>query len=380
MRLLIYTDSVYREADGVVYGELSFTLFQAALASRLSAVTLVGRLDPGHGALRYPLPASVAFVGLPYYESLARPAAALRSLVRSIRAFWLALDAADGAWLFGPYLHALLFALLTRLRRRRLILGVRQDFPSYVRRRRPAVRWMHVAADLLELAWRLLARRYPVVVVGPELLLRYGDAGRALGIMVSLISEGDIERGRRAVRRYDGELTLISVGRLDEEKNPLLLADVLACLHRRDPRWRMVVCGDGPLESSLRDRLEQLGVADRAELRGHVPLHDGLMALYLSAHVFLHVSWTEGVPQVLMEAFASGLPVVATAVGGVPGAVGDAALLVPPGDAGSAADAVARIAADRSLRERLIDAGFDRASRHTLEAEIERVAEFILAG
>ena len=46
------------------------------------------------------------------------------------------------------------------------------------------------------------------------------------------------------------------------------------------------------------------------------------------------MSWTEGLPQVLFEAFAAGTPVVATAVGGVPEAVGDAALLIPPGDAG----------------------------------------------
>jgi glycosyltransferase involved in cell wall biosynthesis len=378
VRLLIYTDSIYREADGVVYGELSFTIFQAALASRLAAVTIIGRLDPDPGAIRYPLPATVGFVGLPYYESLARPAAALLSLVRSLRAFWRALDEADGAWLFGPYLHALIFALLTRLRRRKLILGVRQDFPSYVRRRRPTMRWMHVTADALELAWRLLARRYPVVVVGPELLLRYGDASRALGIMVSLISEDDVNRGQQAARRYDGELTLISVGRLDEEKNPLLLADVLARLHRKDPRWRMVVCGDGPLQSTLADRLVALGVADTAELRGHVPFHDDLMTLYRTAHVFLHVSWTEGVPQVLLEAFASGTPVVATGVGGVPGAVGDAALLVPPGDADLAAETVARVAADPVLRERLVRAGFALARRHTLQAEIDRAVEVIL--
>ena len=56
-----------------------------------------------------------------------------------------------------------------------------------------------------------------------------------------------------------------------------------------------------------------------------------------SSDVFLHVSWTEGVPQVLFEAFAAGLPVVATDVGGVAQAVDGAALLVAPGDALAAA-------------------------------------------
>ena len=102
-----------------------------------------------------------------------------------------------------------------------------------------------------------------------------------------------------------------------------------------------------------------------------------LAELYRSSHALLHVSWTEGLPQVLFEAFAAGLPVVATEVGGVPAAVGDAALLVPPGDAEAPARALDRIATDPALRERLTEAGLARVREHTLEAEARRVAEFL---
>ena len=70
------------------------------------------------------------------------------------------------------------------------------------------------------------------------------------------------------------------------------------------------------MEDALADRLRDLGVAAHADLRRLVPLED-LRRSYLADHAFLHVSWTEGVPQVLFEAFAAGLPVVATDVGGV---------------------------------------------------------------
>ena len=103
------------------------------------------------------------------------------------------------------------------------------------------------------------------------------------------------------------------------------------------------------------------------------------MELYRSSHAFLHVSWTEGFPQVLIEAFASCLPVVATAVGGVPAAAGGAALLVAPGDSGAAADALERVVADAALRERLIRAGSERARQGTLEAASARVVEFLAA-
>jgi len=169
----------------------------------------------------------------------------------------------------------------------------------------------------------------------------------------------------------------------------LLLADVLARLTRNPAQaaepaasgpasaWRFQICGEGPLEGQLRERLRELGVEDRAELLGYLPIHGGLMERYRDANAFLHISWTEGMPQVLLEAFAAGTPVVATAVGGVPEAAGDAALLIPPGDADAAAEALGRIATDPELRSQLVTRGVERVRGRTLEAESARVARFL---
>jgi phenylacetate-CoA ligase len=128
----------------------------------------------------------------------------------------------------------------------------------------------------------------------------------------------------------------------------------------------------------LRNRIEHLGLRDVTDLKGYVPLRPGLLELYRSSHVLLHVSWTEGLPQVLIEACASGLPIVATDVGGV-GALGSAAILVPPGDAAAAAQAATTIVEDSELRQALIDAGNRYAAAHVLDAEVSRVAAFISA-
>lgn len=378
MRLVVYSDFPYSEREGRIYGELSFALFLSGLADKVQRLTVIGRLTPDSRAFHYALPDSVRFVALPHYGSLTHVASVVRSMGRSLERFWRALDDADRVWLIGPYPHAVAFAVLALVRRRRVVLGVRQDYPSYVRRRRPESRWMHLSADLLEAAWRTFALRCSVVAVGPELAQRYAAAPRVLEVTASLVSSDDVAAGERAgARSYDGELRLLSVGRLDPEKNPLLLADTLERLRRQDPRWRLVVCGDGTMEEQLTQRLEQLGLSGAAELVGYVPVDKGLMDVYRSSHAFLHVSWTEGVPQVLSEAFASGLPVVATAVGGVRAAVDGAALLIPPDDADAAAAAVQRIAAEPALRQRLVRAGFDHARTRTLESETARVAAFI---
>jgi len=378
VRLAVYSDFGYRRADGRLWAELPVVAFLAGLAEHVEHLTLVGRLDPAPERWRHEVPAGVGFAPLPYYPSLARPADAARALGRSLRRFWRVLDSVDAVWLLGPHPLVPPFAVLAALRRRPVALGVRQDFPAYVRHRHPGSRGLHLAALALEGSHRLLARRCPTVVVGGDLARRYRRARRLLGVVVSLVPAREIAGPELpAARAWDGELRVLSVGRLDAEKNPLLLAEVLAQLRWRDRRWRLVIAGDGPLAGALAARLRELGVADHAHLRGYVAAADELAGLYRSSHVLLHCSWTEGVPQVLFEAFAARLPVVATAVGGVAEAAGGAALLIPPGDARAAARALERLAGSPELRGRLTEAAAARARAHSLEAEAARVAAFL---
>jgi glycosyltransferase involved in cell wall biosynthesis len=218
----------------------------------------------------------------------------------------------------------------------------------------------------------------PVVAVGPELAQRYRHAPAVHETYVSLLGDQDIAEPADDLRSYDGpDLRVLTVGRLDPEKNPLLLADVLASALREDPRWRLDVCGDGTLTGKLTERLRELGVLNRARFHGYVPIDDGLWDLYRGSHALLHVSFTEGVPQVLLEALAARLPVVATDVGGVAAVADGAGVLVPVDDAPAAAEALNRLASDPALRARLVDRGVAVAREHTLEAECERLAAFL---
>jgi glycosyltransferase involved in cell wall biosynthesis len=300
---------------------------------------------------------------------------------QTIRAFGAELPTLDAVLVFGPHPVALAFALQTRRADVPLVLGVRHDYPEYVRHRVPghARGWAVPAARAIDVAFRRMARTSATAVVGPELRQRYERAGgHVLELSVSLVPAREIVAPEHALARdWTGDLRCLSVGRLAPEKNPLMLVDTIAALRERDARWRLVVAGDGPLRDAVEAAVATRGLEHAVDVFGEVTNGPWLWKLYRSSHAFLHVSLTEGLPQVLVEANAAGTPVVATDVGSVGEALSGRGLLVPPRDPHAAAAALERLAREPLLRRSLVLAGLDHARRDTLEAQVERLAEFI---
>jgi glycosyltransferase involved in cell wall biosynthesis len=381
MRIAVYTDYPYHRVGDEVYAERAFAVFLAQLSRALGGLTVIGRLDPTAQRARYPLGDGVDLVPLPYYPRLSDPLPAARAMIGSLGRFWRALEGVDCVWLLGPHPLAFPFAALAMARGKKVALGVRQDTPQYVRNRHPERRLAHLAAEIMERAFRALGRVCDVVAVGPEIAANYRHSRRVLEIAVSLVDETDLVEPQTAIEKeYGTELRALSVGRLEEEKNPMMLADVLARLREIDPRWRLSICGEGTLAEDLSGRLAGLGLKEHAEILGYLPLDRGLGELYRTSHALLHVSWTEGLPQVLFEAFAAGLPVVATDVGGIAAAVGGAVRLVSPGDPDAAARELARIGSEPALRAALIEAGNEAVRTRTLQSEVRRTASFLAGG
>jgi glycosyltransferase involved in cell wall biosynthesis len=358
-----------------------FLRFATEVAGRFEGFVLFARIAASEAAdERLLLPAGVDVVELPDYGSLRRLGAVARAALRTGVAFWRGLERVDVVWAFGPHPFQLLLVALARLRGRRVVIGVRQDTPAYFRARLPSRRWKPVLAPVLAMdrIHRLLARRVPATVVGTANAARYGK-GRVLAMTPSLVRTADVVQTPPA-RDWEAEIELLTVGRIDAEKNPFLLVEALAALERTRPgRFHVRWVGVGPLADAVAHRAREAGIGDRFELLGYVPFGPGLLELYRRAHAFVHVSLTEGVPQVLTEALASGTPIVATDVGGVAAALdgGDAGLLVAPDDAAAVVAAVLRLADDEELRTRLVARGLELARERTLEAEANRVAAFL---
>jgi colanic acid/amylovoran biosynthesis glycosyltransferase len=150
---------------------------------------------------------------------------------------------------------------------------------------------------------------------------------------------GDLRAARPA-----GPLSVLFVGRLVREKAPDALIEAVGLLRDRGVEIEAVLAGEGPLRPRLEELIERGGLQDVVRLAGPIG-QDALPALYERADVFCLPSHAEGIPVVLMEAMLTELPVVTTAIAGIPELVGeDSGVLVEPGDAIALAAALQRLA------------------------------------
>ena len=168
-------------------------------------------------------------------------------------------------------------------------------------------------------------------------------------------------------------LVLLSVGRFSPEKAHANLLRAVAALKRRAgiPAFRLVMVGDGPERERLEASCRELGVTDLVVFAGTTA---DVSVYYSLADVFVLPSRSEGSPNVLLEAMASGTAVVATAVGGVPEVVrsGDNGLLVPAKDVNALAGGIAELLGNRELRQHLGSRGRDWVALHHSPQEYVR--------
>jgi colanic acid/amylovoran biosynthesis glycosyltransferase len=201
----------------------------------------------------------------------------------------------------------------------------------------------------------------------------------------------DTRRFRYAERTYehDGPLTLLCVGRLHEGKGQHLVLEALRRLGRDDVR--VVIVGEGPMRGDLERQTAAYGWRDRVMFTGHVAhTSDELVEHFRTADVFAHPSLTrpdggkEGIPGTIVEAMASGLPVVSTYHAGIPSVIdsGRHGLLVPERDIDALADALDAVLSDAALRASLGRAAAERAVREldlaARTVELERIYDRVL--
>jgi glycosyltransferase involved in cell wall biosynthesis len=231
------------------------------------------------------------------------------------------------------------------------------------------------AGALKRLRTRVVLQAASVIVPSQYL----GRIVRGWGVeperVVCIYNALDLPKSSPRYRLPDFEgATLCTVGRLVPVKG----IEGLIHLLRELPKVRLVIVGEGPERLALEESAIKIGVSSRVLFTGLLDPSDVLGCLARS-DLFVLNSTHEGLPHVILEAFEAGVPVLATAVGGVPEIIrhGENGWLVPPGQEEELRESVQRLLSDRPLCQKLVEQGRrtlqERFSRSRLLTETERV-------
>jgi glycosyltransferase involved in cell wall biosynthesis len=256
---------------------------------------------------------------------------------------------ANSGWAW--HLFAAPALLIARLRRTPVIVNYRGGMADRFLARAPA----HVRRSL----------RAATMRVTPSAFLQrvFERHGIDAEVIPNII---DLSRFRpRPARNHGGAPHLIVVRNLERLYDIPTALRALAIVRERYPQARMTVAGSGPELDNLIALARDVGVADAVRFTGRVE-HARVPAIYAEADVALNPSLVDNMPNSVLEAYASGVPVVSTNVGGVPDIVVDgvSGVLVPVGDPAAMALAVLRLLEDGSLAARLTHAGLEEAQRY----------------
>jgi glycosyltransferase involved in cell wall biosynthesis len=193
---------------------------------------------------------------------------------------------------------------------------------------------------------------------------------------------GDPERFTAVQRRYRLPARyLLFVGTLEPRKNLTTLLHAYAMLRDEGCSMgsKLVVAGrTGWLYADIFDTVKTLALEDEVVFTGFVADED-LPDLYRGAHMLVFPSLYEGFGLPILEAMASGVPVITSHTASMPEVAGDAAILVDPHDPKAIAEGIARVLAEDGLREALIQKGLARAQRYTWDSVAQKTLELYAA-
>ncbi len=182
-------------------------------------------------------------------------------------------------------------------------------------------------------------------------------------------SDADLALARsqseQELKKQPGEIVIGFVGHLGEQKNPVMLLQAFGALAAQVSGLRLIMVGDGPMRGALVETAQSLGVAKRVDFLGYRPVAEALMPAF---DVLCMPSNYEGMPNVLMEAGARAVPVVATKVGGVPEIIvdGETGLLCPAGDLNALSEHLLRLLLHPDER-----AAMGRAARRRIQEQFQ---------
>ena len=192
-------------------------------------------------------------------------------------------------------------------------------------------------------------------------------------VSIAVIPNGvDLERFHptQTSDRPDG-LRLLTVGRLSVTKRVEMLIDAIEILHKDGYKLSLTIAGGGRLEQKLRDLVRRKELNDMIEVPGRVDPED-MPQMYRRSDIFVSASMQEGMSNAMLEATASGLPIITTRCEGVDELIRDNGVVVDPENAEALAGAIRKLADDRLMCQQMAEAARKQAEQFTWSRTAEQ--------
>lgn len=344
---------------------------------QLLACRLARRHDLHVFSLRYPAAGRYSFCGLTHRAvggGTHSGAASLSVLGKSVQAVIrehrrAPFDVLHAFWVDEPGLAAVIAGAI--LRRPVVATAAGGEIVHF-----PDLEYGTWGSPLRRLVVRFVLRRATLLTAGSAYQVDLIRARGAPAVRVHLAPLGvDVQRFR------PGELpawdwpTIVQSASLTPVKNQALLLRVLARVKERVPDASLLMAGDGPLESTLREQARRLGVAASVNWMGRMPFPQ-MPAVYRQAHLYLQTSRHESQGMSVLEAMACGLPVLGTPVGVLP----QVAARPATGDISSLVEQIVALLADRERYLRCRQAARELAGNdYGLKTAVARFESFYCA-
>jgi len=390
MKLSVFINQAFYSQDGIVSTDLSFVRYIESFSEVFDTIEILAPVaDKSKNQGHYICSKNLQLTPLPYYENVGNLAKrSIQIIGPTVRTLNNALTDCDLLWIVGP--HPLGWAAANAAKKQHCdaFYHIRGNILNDIKVRFTGMKYYlaYGYAGYMHLVSIYLCHRIPTLTVGKELLELYRHGAFHIDTMSpSLISSRVIEETRSLLHGGANELSLpiqlLFVGRPEPEKGLTYLFEALNTFNNEQGlNIRLAIVGEAQRGSKQKEHnLKKLAHANKIDhlidWKGYVSYGDELLQIYRQSDIFILPSLAEGIPKVLYEAMATGLPIVSTNVGGIPAIVEHEVdgLLIDAASSAALCNAIMRLSNDHELRQRLISHALSKAEGFTMERSRDEV-------
>lgn len=383
---MIFDDQIFYLNGGEYSSNEAHILFMIGMRRFFPNLVFCSRLSPTPDSGCYLIPGEIEICTLPYYKNIfdlyAKSIILLPQIWRKVKSNIHAWDIICLSW---PNPVSMLIIIMVKIKfpKKLIMLLVRQNLKKLVKLRYHGIKKIIAVfmVELLESLLKLFGKTSIIFPLSKEVYQKFiGSFKNVHLIRLPPLSNNNINKLKlRDVLKPNDTLQLLYVGRLESEKGLPYLFQSLIILKKQYIKFHLNLVGTGQDEKELQKLAAEYHLNKEISFHGYIKYGESLFSFYKNSDLFILPSLSEGSPNVLMEAMAFGVPIIATNVGGIPEIIhhNQNGLLVEAGSAKALAEAISDLTSNSLLINSFRKQYKIDSQSYTMEAYQEKMYSII---